>query len=554
MEDCPKCELFHCVCDVKDLPTFIVGKQTDNFVGIANEERDNNCFLSVVLQALLHVNCFVDMLHEDCVKNDRCAICCLKRVLFSMKNAKREKEKFIHIVEFRSMLNDIFRGRIFESGLQGDAMETIEILFYAIHNSSLKIFEEFELIQDEDCSEECAAHNTCFNRLKEIQKCRCQEKSTDNLSMSFILKIHSNWFYKVPDDGIAYQFNEVNYKEVKELYEYSEVKKLKETFSKVFKQKIKESLRQNQQERCQRCKEKFSYCLKLDSEPKMIIFQVAWENIFKVELYQILHFAISLQGKIRIDELFDQESDLEMGLQGLIVYLNGHYVYFTLGEDFYWYKIDDNLCHLVGAGRWYDVLVNLIYMKGIVVGLIYEELHIADLSLYRLEMLFLEKIVDYLYLNGSNEAGIMDTLYDYAVNPSKALNSSHNNEEIPCVYCEKNKKVGQICSYCGFDPKQTQWTCEACNRQNSGLNFMCDFCDGFRFNVPTQSTPCFTCHAEISNRICVKCDILFNCQNCRKPKTPFQSCFCARCKKPCRDGHCKDDQSDEMVCIECKDR
>ena len=550
--ECGKCELTHCICHITDLPTYIVGRQSDKFIGIANKEQENNCFLSVVLHALINLNCLGDALYEECPQNENCAICVLKSIRNSMKSAKHNRKSFIDIEEFRHRLNSITNGKILEKGSEGDAMETLEVIFGYLHNSSVNNFSEDDYSNLTDCTEECLAHMICFNILDVICKCQC-ESLCINQSRTFCLNIDSNWFINKIDDAIMYEFHHCSYRDLMEMYEFSKIKTYMGNFSKILKTKFKQSLKSSDTtDSCTNCKQKYEIKIELKNEPQVIIFAVTWENIYKIELYHILHFAISLQGKIRIDEIFDMDSDLEMGLQGLIVFLKGHYVYYTLSDDFFWYKIDDNMCHLVGAGRWYDVLVNLIYLKGIIVGLIYEELNIADLSLFRLELLFLEKLVLDAYYTHNKEAGIMDAYWDFAINPHKALTKAVY-DEIPCVYCETPKKVGGICSLCGFDPNQITWICSACTENNSGLNFMCDYCEKNRFEIAVPPyRNCLTCHKEMPFKICPKCDILYICKKCNSPKTPFQSCFCSKCKEPCRDGHCKKDNCDDMVCIRCK--
>lgn len=549
--DCPTCELTHCICHITDLPTYIVGTQSNKFIGIANQERENNCFLSVILHSLINLNCLGDALYEPCAQNENCTICVLKNIRDSMKQAKINENSCINIEEFRHRLNSITNGKILEKGNEGDAMETLEVIFAYLHYSSVGNFVGDDNQNLLDCNQECLAHMICFNIIDVNCECRC-ESSWANQSRTFSLNIDSSWFINKIDDGIMYEFHNCQYRELIELYDYSKIKNYVGTFSKILKSKFKESLKSPDiAESCTNCYQKYQIKLELKNEPKMIIFAVAWENIHKIELFHILHFAISLQGKIRMDEIFDMDSDLEMGLQGLIVFLKGHYVYYTLSDDFFWYKIDDNLCHLVGAGRWYDVLVNLIYLKGIIVGLIYEELNIADLSLYRLELLYLEKVVLDAYVTHNKEAGVMDAYWDFAINPHKALNMIPDNE-IPCVYCETPKKVGAICTLCGFNPNDLIWICSACKKENSGLNFMCDYCDNNRFEIGLGDKNCLTCHKEMPFRICSKCDILFICKKCKDPKTPFQSCFCFKCKEPCRDGHCKKDNCDDMVCLKCK--
>ena len=551
---CEICELENCVCDVSDMATFVVGKVSTMYVGIANPNTDNNCFISVVLQCLLNVDCFKNLLVENCVEHPKCAICCLKKVSYLMELAKRGNKDQINISEFRSDLEQICHGQVFQSGSQGDAMETLEILFTAIHKSDMEQFESLDLVQSEDCGGECSAHLTCFNKVLETVSCECKGVNSSSNNLGFSLKIHAEWFYQEKKPMIIEQFTEYDYSSnLLDAYSYSQLKINLGSFSKIFKTQFAEKLSSEKiKENCKRCKNTFKTKLKLMSDPKMMIFHVFWDDTYNIELLRILQFCLALQGKIKLSEIFDEvSSEQEMGLVGLIVFLNNHYVYYTLGEDFFWYKIDDNLCFLVGAGRWYDVILNLLYMKGIIVGLIYEELFVTDLSLYRIELLLLEKIVYTTILTLNNEVGIMDTFYDRVINPKIKLRPSSKTR---CIFCDEDKNVGDSCGFCSFDPRETEWICEGCSLVNSQFTFMCDSCNRKRIDVWKNPRICITCNREIMWAICETCDILFQCSICSKKKTPLQSCFCAKCKKTCRDGYCKEDQSYRMICLMCKEK
>jgi hypothetical protein len=549
---CQRCELENCVCEITDMVSFVVGKTSRMFIGIANPNKDNNCFLSVVLQCLLNTESFKDLMLETCIEHPRCAICCLRRVNYLMQLAKSENNEQISISEFRSDLEQICQGQVFQFGSQGDAMETLEILFTAMHNSEKGDFESFDLVQNEDCNIECSAHNLCFNNIIEKISCECKNVNSEYNNLCFSLKINSSWFYSEKKEMVIEQFSEYHYdSQLEEAYLISQLKNYVGTFSKIFKTKYAESsISEKTVKKCGKCQRTVQNKTKLMSEPKMMIFHVSWDDTYNIELLRILQFCISLQGKISLNEMFDEvNSEQEMGLVGLIVFLNNHYVYFTLGEDFFWYKIDDSMCFLVGAGRWYDVILNLLYMKGIIVGLIYEELQATDLSLYRIELLILEKIVYTTILTLNNEVGIMDNLFDQVINPRIQLKPSTKTN---CIFCDNEKILGRQCDFCSFDPNHTEWICEKCNFTNSQFTFMCDKCNHRRIDVWKTPRQCITCSTEIMWAICEKCDILFECSICKKKKTPLQSCFCAKCKKSCRDGYCKDDESYNMICLMCK--
>jgi hypothetical protein len=166
--------------------------------------------------------------------------------------------------------------------------------------------------------------------------------------------------------------------------------------------------------------------LKLRSSPKLMIFQVLWQDYYSPSLIYVLQVLLSLTGKIELSQIFEG-TNLEVGLKGMIVYLNNHYVYFGIGEDFRWYRVDDDVCQTVGIGRWYDVILILIFMKGLPVGLIYEENFACDLTLYQIETLYLENVVYVSSLNQSQDAGTLELYPEHSINPVKYLASEKSD-------------------------------------------------------------------------------------------------------------------------------
>ena len=90
-------------------------------------------------------------------------------------------------------------------------------------------------------------------------------------------------------------------------------------------------------------------------------------------------------------------------------------------------------------------------MKGVPLGLIYEECYVADLSLYKIELLYLEKVVYNSVQREHVELGIFETNHLISINPVSLL-STNIGGEIECVYCRQKKNIGEKCNYCGFDP------------------------------------------------------------------------------------------------------
>ena len=281
----------------------------------------------------------------------------------------------------------------------------------------------------------------------------------------------------------------------------------------------------------------------------MMIFHIQWDNILNIKLLDIFQVLLTIKGRLKMQELFSNYTDLEMGLRGMIVFLRSHYAYFGLGDDHKWYRVDDNVCQSIGIGRWYDVLLTMIYMKGVPIGLIYEDYQFADLSLYNIEVLFLEKVVYHCSRNGIDEAGILENCFDYSINPVKHL-CSDLEQEIECLNCTMLKTAKKICDFCGFDPSENEWTCKECNFENSGTVLMCDLCDQVRFTINQPIFTCEICKKEVYFRFCTTCDVL-KCCKCEKNITVVQTLICNKCKERTKEGFCNSCQNSDMLCKTC---
>ena len=290
----------------------------------------------------------------------------------------------------------------------------------------------------------------------------------------------------------------------------------------------------------------------LKSEPKIVIFQISWENFYDPNPVNLLQVLLSLKGTLQMSELYSEAPEIEVGLKGMIVFLRNHYAYFGLGDDHKWYRVDDNLCYTIGSGRWYDVLLMLLYMKGVPVGLIYEEFHFADLSLYKIEILYLEKTV-YSCSEEIQQVGTLDTFAEYSMNPLKTLGGGSGKREIKCVNCENSKGMGEVCGFCKFDPNLIEWLCESCLKINDGIVLMCDWCDKIRYPLPVCVNRCPQCFKEKNLRFCIDCDFICQCTKCTKKITAVQSMFCRNCRDICKYGYCENCKSYEMYCRKCLD-
>ncbi|OMJ92926.1 hypothetical protein SteCoe_4270 [Stentor coeruleus] len=547
--ECSDCDCSPCVCSHDNLSTYIVGRDSHEFVGIKNVDRENNCFVSTGLQALLNTTPFSQMLNEECEDNELCIICCLKRLHDELEDSKSKKNSVIDFREYRLLLARICRNECFGMGIEGDCFEAVEAILTNAHYASKGIFmiEQNGMGASEVCDGDCHAHFVCYNLLEEARECRCNSEKTSNLTNSFVIRIDSNSFIKTVSQTLIYDFGRQYNNELHTMYDRSEMKNLIGSFTKI----LREHFGQGKvfDEVCQFCNSNFLRSVKLLSSPKIMIFQIMWPFAAEPNLLNILQVMVSLQGKIKMNEIFSGDSDIEMGLKGMIVFLNNHYVYFGIGEDFRWYRVDDSLCQTIGVGRWYDVLLLLLLMKGTPVGLIYEECHVADLSLYKIELLYLEKIVCNCSNNASGDAGALENSPKISINPVKHL-CSENTGEIECVNCNAKKRVGLKCDLCGFNPNEGNWMCKSCRRRNDEMVLMCDYCDDIRFRTPCELDRC-TCGQAKFSRFCIKCNIIAECNNCKKPINVVQSSFCALCKSNCRDGHCESCKNEKMLCKSC---
>lgn len=542
-EECKNCDSDPCLCEKSEFSTFLVGEESLEYIGFSNLESENNCFLSTALQALLSTFPFVQILSEPCPQTENSSISCLRKLEKDIQVHKANGEKKIILHKYREALSAICGNGRFNVGEQGDSMEAIEVILFAIHCDSTD-GRNYEENFNVECATECHAHTVVYNKLLETTACPCRS-SRYNLSMSFILKLNSTEFFSEVPSATFEIFRETFHKDLGKIYGRSLMKNLFETFPRQFKKQFSSEVF------CETCKVQTKNQISLKSSPKVMIFQISWENYYSPKLVNLLQVLISLKGNLSMEELFDEAEEISMGLRGMIVFLQNHYAYFAMGNDFRWYRVDDDLCQSIGIGRWYDVLLIMLFMKGVPVGLIYEEFHVADLSLYKLELLHLEKTV-YSCINTSyQEAGSLELYADYSINPVKKL-SGNPSGQVDCVNCKFPKEIGEICTFCNFNPQETDWKCKKCQKLNDGFPLLCDWCDNIRFKIPFSQENCGKCKREKEFRVCLICDFVCMCEKCKKKISPAQNIYCRQCKEICRDGYCRNCEKYEMVCKKCE--
>lgn len=545
-EKCADCDCEPCICSYQDLNSYIIGKAENEFVGIKNLDYENNCFVSTALQALFNTTAFQMVLCEECEENDMCIICLLKKLHEEIERCKAEKIPMIDFKEYRQTLIRICGEKTFALGADGDCFETIELIMTYMHFASKGLFFVKEDIINEECDGNCHSHYVCYNLLAEQKVCNCPPDNSTNLTMSFIIRLSSKDFFRSVSNSTIDTFALTINKKLHKKYEKSDMKNYISTFSQI----IQKNLTYDQvvDGICGYCKSAYRRSLSLKSSPKIMIFQLDWESKTP-KLLNILQVLISFQGTIAMSKVFKGDNPIEMGLKGLIVYLNSHYVYFGIGQNSRWYRVDDNLCQTIGLGRWYDVLLLILLTKSIPVGLIYEDSHISDLSLYKIELLYLEKVVYTSLKEDINEAGILETHYKDSINPTMFL--CRATGEIDCINCNNKKQIGQTCELCKFDPNEDKWICQNCNENNDGMILMCDYCDDVRFKIPSGLFEC-TCGAQMFFKFCKECDVMTKCKKCNKNICVVQTICCVKCKKICRDGYCDGCKTYDMICKRCK--
>ncbi|OMJ67392.1 hypothetical protein SteCoe_35460 [Stentor coeruleus] len=546
-EICAECDCGPCICSYQDLNSYIIGKAGNEFIGIKNLDYENNCFVSTALQALFNTTAFSMILCEECEVNDLCIICLLKKLNEEIIRSKAEKIPMIDFKEYRQNLIRICGEKNFAEGVEGDCFETIELIMTYMHFASKGVFFINEGIINQECEGDCHSHYVCYNLLAEQKSCNCPAKNSTTLSSSFIIRLNSNDFFRPVSSSLINTFTITLNKSLHMKYEKSDMKNYIGSFSEIIQKHL--TYDQILDDICEYCKSTYRRSLFLKSSPKIMIFQLDWESKTP-KLLNILQVLISLQGIISMSKIFKGDNPIEMGLKGLIVYLNNHYVYFGIGQDSLWYRVDDNLCQTIGLGRWYDVLLLILLTKSIPIGLFYEDSHVSDLSLYKIELLYLEKTVYTSEKNNSNEAGTLENEYKDSINPSSFLCKSTG--EIDCINCSEKKQIGQVCSVCQFDPNENDWVCQKCNKINEGMILMCDYCDDVRFKIPINTLDC-SCGMQLNFKYCKKCDALTKCQKCKKSICVVQSAFCVKCKKNCRDGYCDGCKTYDMLCRSCRD-
>ena len=274
---CPSCSPYSCICSSHDYMSFIVGKESNEFIGFRNLDNENNCFLSTALQALFNTTAFNQVLYEDCPESPLCIICCLKKLKLEIEIAKRDKRAFIELYSYRDILSTICGSENFGIGELGDSMEAIEILLSSMHCSSKELSYQGEILNIK-CQGECHAHFLCNNLLEEIYTCKCGKiNKIQNTSNSFIIKLSSECFFKEIPKEILTIFEMTPNNNLEKIYEKSIMKNIIGEFSHVLKEEMRTKYMDinNKCLGCDSCDLFIKKEIFLRSCPKIMIFHIS---------------------------------------------------------------------------------------------------------------------------------------------------------------------------------------------------------------------------------------------------------------------------------------
>ena len=328
-------------------------------IPMLNRRKENNCFLNVIIQNLVHLQNFkYDFLSKEnsdvyvkskpvydlhnLIKLYESEQIKYKNILDKNKNYKIEP--IISVNNLRNSLNQIFTNR-YHKGESGDPMETMNSLFDLIHEIYCK---KMRIDKDKIKTCKCLAHKHFFLKLAEIQLCPKKKKKKVQLYDKDCF-MYNIFIKEIMDKLHGKSFNSFKLKFFQKLKEHNE------TFEEKKKPRIPGC----------NCSEKLmeSYIKStklMGPISTYLIINITWAEEFPsmneiLKTFALLPVSEKVNNLFTFDESVKNIINYTFSIKGIILYGIYHYVCaIYIKDENKWAVIDDKTI------KYIDVYFNLI--------------------------------------------------------------------------------------------------------------------------------------------------------------------------------------------------
>ena len=322
---------------------------TNYMVGIKNNINDNNCFINVCLQTILHFKDLRYILLDDekfKIFNNSPNI--MKQFILILssynvisENTPNNNKKIIDPQNFRMAVAEYFKKKgEYQLYSKGDPIELLDNLLKFIHSYMLTGFNKIEYF-DEKCNPPCGIHNLFFINISEHLFCnKCNFDNKQNYDSNYF--IHLINIFNILD--IVNKNNLQFYDFYGKLIHCSKINEIQE---------------------CYKCK---NYSLNkefiCDSLGKFIIINLTWENHF-ISLETICMISCMITNHFLPQDLFSCDiKGMNYKFLGMILLYTNHYVsiFYEKKKGYILYddtNLNDNIIPKKYFAMYYDIGNNI---------------------------------------------------------------------------------------------------------------------------------------------------------------------------------------------------
>ena len=399
---------------------------TNYMVGIKNNINDNNCFINVCLQTILHFKDLRYILLDDekfKIFNNSPNI--MKQFILILssynvisENTPNNNKKIIDPQNFRMAVAEYFKKKgEYQLYSKGDPIELLDNLLKFIHSYMLTGFNKIEYF-DEKCNPPCGIHNLFFINISEHLFCnKCNFDNKQNYD--------SNYFIHL-----------INVSNILEI-----VNKNKLTFYDFY-GKLIHCSKINEIQECYKCK---NYSLNkefiCDSLGKFIIINLTWENHF-ISLETICMISCMITNHFLPQDLFSCDiKGMNYKFLGMILLYTNHYVsiFFEKAKGYILY--DDS--HIKNFQTWKEVIKEIITNRFIPICIFYEN-NIRNYSKWNLDEVIYKRLLSHCKKKDKekkNEKFVNLNDGEWICDQCNQINSPY---QINCVKCNFKNSIIEL--------------------------------------------------------------------------------------------------------------
>lgn len=454
-----------------------------NYVQIQNKEKENNCYINVLIHTFAHLSKVLQLILSAYNKNTFTSYPLLQEFTSLLKQYKLiqhpsyiQNATPLNPINFKQELNAYFKEqKEFHLNEKGDPTELLTFIINAFHSQYFNPLNSNLNENETTCNQTCVAHKSFNIQLNEHAICSTckKEVNTKYINNYFMYDIYVEETFKmINDDKLPYS----------------------QISNNLF--KLNKFINDNTFLYCDQCKDNKSLKrLMCDYVGNTLIIHCIMDRVFTMVNLCYLYFAIAKY--ICVEDLFevDDSNNKHFELIGMTLYFGSHYLCVFYEKENECYVLYDDTKHKEFK-NWETLIEFLLKNKYYPVLLFYEEVLEQSIATYDVhdnnERLFKKQLA--LATTLDKESKSKPNLYTRQLSKDEF---NYSNEDIwECEHCNvinsydvyicrgccKSNPTVQIMVKAKEQMKQKNkqqndyWKCPYCDNVNKLSNYICGNC------------------------------------------------------------------------------